>query len=83
MSVSGVLCLLACLIQTVDLTLGLGPNQVMDFTFLLPAGGTECFFQPTSRNKTIEVEYQVKFFFFFFNSNVFGVTQWLSWIMSN
>lgn len=59
MSVSRVLCLLACLIQAVDLTLGMGSSQLMDFTFLLPAGGTECFFQPTSRNNRIEVEYQV------------------------
>lgn len=60
MSVSGALCLLlACLIQTIDLTLPLGPSQLMDFTFLLPAGGKECFFQPTSRNERIEIEYQV------------------------
>ncbi|XP_003964787.3 transmembrane emp24 domain-containing protein 1a [Takifugu rubripes] len=59
MSVSGGLCLLACLIQAVDSTSGLRPNQLMDFTFLLPAGGTECFFQPTLRNNGIEVEYQV------------------------
>lgn len=57
MSVSGGLCLLACLIQAVDS--GARPNQLMDFTFLLPAGGTECFFQPTLRNNRVEVEYQV------------------------
>lgn len=60
MSVSGVLCLLlACLIQTADLTVAPGPSQLMDFTFLLPAGGNECFFQPTSGNARIEIEYQV------------------------
>lgn len=60
MSVSGVLCLLlACLIQAVDLTLSPGPNQLVDFTFLLPAGRKECFFQPTSKNERIEIEYQV------------------------
>lgn len=59
MSVSGALCLLACLLQTVDLTLALGSSQLMDFTFLLPAGDTQCFFQPTLKNDRIEVEYQV------------------------
>lgn len=60
MSVSGVLCLLlACLIQTADLTVAPGPRQLMDFTFLLSAGGKECFFQPTSGNERIEIEYQV------------------------
>lgn len=59
MSVSGGLCLLACLIQAVDSTLGVRPNQLMDFTFLLPAGGTECFFQHTLTNNKVEVEYQV------------------------
>lgn len=59
MSVLGGLCLLACLIQAVDSTLGVWANQLVDFTFLLPAGGTECFFQPTLRNNRVEVEYQV------------------------
>ncbi|XP_018560116.1 transmembrane emp24 domain-containing protein 1a [Lates calcarifer] len=51
--------LLACFILTVDLTLGSGPNQDMEFTFLLPAASTECFFQTTTRNDSMEVEYQV------------------------
>lgn len=62
MSVSAALCTLASLILTIDLALGLGPNQDMDFTFLLPAGSTECFFQPTSRQDRLEFEYQVKVF---------------------
>uniref|UniRef100_A0A3B4UQE0 Transmembrane p24 trafficking protein 1a n=1 Tax=Seriola dumerili TaxID=41447 RepID=A0A3B4UQE0_SERDU len=53
------LCLLACFILTVDLTLGLGSNQDMQFTFLLPAGSTECFYQTTMSNDSMEVEYQV------------------------
>ncbi|XP_051245380.1 transmembrane emp24 domain-containing protein 1a isoform X1 [Dicentrarchus labrax] len=52
-------CLLACLILTVGLTLGVGPNQNREFTFLLPAGTTECFYQTTVRNDSMEVEYQV------------------------
>lgn len=59
MNVSAELGLLACLILTVGLTLGLGPNQNVEFTFLLPAGRTECFFQTTARNDSMEVEYQV------------------------
>jgi len=59
MNVSGDICLLVCLILTVSLTLGLGPNKVMEFTFLLSAGSAECFYQTTARNDSIEVEYQV------------------------
>ncbi|KAM8723664.1 transmembrane emp24 domain-containing protein 1a [Acanthopagrus schlegelii] len=59
MNVSAELGLLAGLILTVGLTLGLGPNQNVEFTFLLPAGRTECFFQTTVRNDSMEVEYQV------------------------
>ncbi|KAG7243472.1 hypothetical protein INR49_011028 [Caranx melampygus] len=57
--VSAQLCLLACVILSVDLTLGLGTNHGMTFTFLLPAGSTECFYQTTTWNDSMEVEYQV------------------------
>lgn len=30
-----------------------------EFTFLLPAGRSECFFQTAIKNGTMEVEYQV------------------------
>lgn len=59
MEVSLQLRLLAGLILTTSLTLGLGPSQDMEFTFLLPAGSTECFYQTTSSDDTMEVEYQV------------------------
>ncbi|KAM4604421.1 transmembrane emp24 domain-containing protein 1b [Polymixia lowei] len=36
-----------------------GQNQDTEFTFLLPAGTTECFFQTAIKNGTIEVEFQV------------------------
>lgn len=36
-----------------------GPNLDSEFTFLLPAGRTECFFQTAIKNGTMEVEYQV------------------------
>ncbi|XP_035035851.1 transmembrane emp24 domain-containing protein 1-like [Hippoglossus stenolepis] len=59
MSVSAQLCLLACVTLTGHLTLALGSNQDVELTFLLPAGSTECFYQTTASNDTMEVEYQV------------------------
>lgn len=57
------LCLLACfctiLDTTVGLGLGLGQKKDMAFTFLLPAGRTECFFQTAISGDSLEVEYQV------------------------
>lgn len=49
--------LLLCV--SVDIVVSLGPKQDMKFTFILPAGRTECFFQPTVRGDTLEFEYQV------------------------
>ncbi|XP_041812368.1 transmembrane emp24 domain-containing protein 1a [Chelmon rostratus] len=49
------LCSLACLILTVGSTWG----ENIEFTFLLPAGSTECFYQTAARNDSMEVEYQV------------------------
>ncbi|KAM8843807.1 transmembrane emp24 domain-containing protein 1-like isoform 2-T2 [Spinachia spinachia] len=59
MKVCAELFLLALFPRTVDLTLGLGPNKNVEFTFLLPAGSTECFYQTTAKNDSVEVEYQV------------------------
>ncbi|KAM4531449.1 transmembrane emp24 domain-containing protein 1-like [Odontesthes bonariensis] len=56
-SASARLCWMACLTLTVGLTSGSGPNQ--EFTFLLPAGSTECFYQTTTKNDSMEVEFQV------------------------
>lgn len=36
-----------------------GQNLDSEFTFLLPAGRSECFFQTAAKNATMEVEYQV------------------------
>lgn len=36
-----------------------GQNLDSEFTFLLPAGRFECFFQTAVKNGTMEVEYQV------------------------
>ncbi|KAM9746290.1 transmembrane emp24 domain-containing protein 1-like [Menidia menidia] len=49
--------LIVCLILAVGLTSGLGPNQ--QFTFLLPAGSTECFYQTSTKNNSIDIDYQV------------------------
>ncbi|XP_051988179.1 transmembrane emp24 domain-containing protein 1a [Xyrauchen texanus] len=43
----------------VDLGFAFGSNLDTEFTFLLPAGGTECFFQTATKNGSMEVEYQV------------------------
>lgn len=36
-----------------------GQNLDSEFTFLLPAGRSDCFFQMAIKNGTMEVEYQV------------------------
>lgn len=36
------------------------PGTDSELTFLLPAGHTECFYQTTPRNASLEVEYQVR-----------------------
>ncbi|XP_037333506.2 transmembrane emp24 domain-containing protein 1a isoform X2 [Pungitius pungitius] len=59
MKVCGELFLLALFIQSVDLTLGLGPNTNVELTLLLPAGSTDCFHQTTAKNDSIKVKYQV------------------------
>ncbi|XP_026181521.1 transmembrane emp24 domain-containing protein 1a [Mastacembelus armatus] len=59
MNVSAQLCLLVYLFLTVGLTLASGSNTDIEFTFLLPAGRTECFYQTAARNDSMEVEYQV------------------------
>ncbi|XP_034567156.1 transmembrane emp24 domain-containing protein 1-like [Notolabrus celidotus] len=59
MTVPAQLSLLACLTLTVGLTLGFEPNKGTSFTFLLPAGTTECFFQTTESNGSMEFSYQV------------------------
>ncbi|XP_028841800.1 transmembrane emp24 domain-containing protein 1a [Denticeps clupeoides] len=53
------LCVFSLLLLSVDLALSLRTNQDVDFTFLLPAGSTECFFQSATENSSMEVEYQV------------------------
>ncbi|XP_029993322.1 transmembrane emp24 domain-containing protein 1b [Sphaeramia orbicularis] len=48
--------LLGCCLGSVK---GFGSNLDSEFTFLLPAGRSECFFQTAVKNGTMEVEYQV------------------------
>ncbi|KAK2916741.1 hypothetical protein Q8A67_001115 [Cirrhinus molitorella] len=51
--------LLLLLTLSLDLGFAFGQNKDTEFTFLLPAGATECFFQTATKNGSIEVEYQV------------------------
>ncbi|XP_031683881.1 uncharacterized protein LOC109880116 isoform X1 [Oncorhynchus kisutch] len=59
LSVAVRLYLLSCFVVSVDFTLGLGQSQDTEFTFQLPAGRTECFYQTATKNGSLEVEYQV------------------------
>ncbi|XP_067312799.1 transmembrane emp24 domain-containing protein 1a [Pseudorasbora parva] len=52
-------CLLLFLTLCVDLGFEFGQNKDSEFTFLLPPGATECFFQTAIKSGSIEVEYQV------------------------
>ncbi|XP_076000288.1 transmembrane emp24 domain-containing protein 1a [Genypterus blacodes] len=52
-------CLLAGFTLCAHLTEALGPDRNTEFTFLLPAGSTECFYQSTGRNESMEVGFQV------------------------
>ncbi|XP_056310178.1 transmembrane emp24 domain-containing protein 1a [Danio aesculapii] len=52
-------CFLSFLTLCLDLGFTFGQNKDTEFTFLLPAGATECFFQTATRNSSMEVEYQV------------------------
>lgn len=51
--------LLTYVVVNVCFTLCSGQSRDIEFTFLLPAGTSECFFQTTAKNWTMEVEYQV------------------------
>uniref|UniRef100_A0AAW0PWX2 GOLD domain-containing protein n=1 Tax=Mugilogobius chulae TaxID=88201 RepID=A0AAW0PWX2_9GOBI len=53
------LLLVVVLSLSIDKAVSLGPKQDMEFTFILPAGATECFYQPTMTGDTMEFEYQV------------------------
>lgn len=60
MSAPGELCLLACLFLGAGFSLALGASQTQDFTFVLPAGRAECFYQTAAKSDSVEVNYQVK-----------------------
>ncbi|RVE69648.1 hypothetical protein OJAV_G00079820 [Oryzias javanicus] len=59
MAVTAWLGLVTLLTLTVGLIWGSEAKQHMEFTFILPAGSSDCFFQSTTRNDSMEVEYQV------------------------
>ncbi|XP_056136588.1 transmembrane emp24 domain-containing protein 1b [Lampris incognitus] len=47
------------LLSSLGLVSPFSQNKDVEFTFLLPAGTSECFFQTATKNGTMEVEYQV------------------------
>lgn len=49
-------CLFVC---SAALSLASGFSQSVSFTFLLPAGRSECFYQTVAKSDSIEVDYQV------------------------
>lgn len=61
MSATGArLCALTCLLACgAALSLASGSSRTVSFTFLLPAGQSECFYQTAARSDSIEVDYQV------------------------
>ncbi|XP_019718233.1 transmembrane emp24 domain-containing protein 1-like [Hippocampus comes] len=53
------LALAACLAANLARVLSSVPTQNMEFTYLLPAGSRECFFQSVEKDSRLEFEYQV------------------------
>lgn len=51
--------LLACFAAFFAAVHAFSPNVDSEFTFVLPAGSRECFYQTTVTNGSMEVEYQV------------------------
>ncbi len=78
-----VVCLLLFLTLSVDLAFAFGQNKDTEFTFLLPPGATECFFQTATENGSMEVEYQVNEIFKVFQLfNWFKMITYLKWLES-
>ncbi|XP_024115822.1 transmembrane emp24 domain-containing protein 1b [Oryzias melastigma] len=55
----GCVCFVVLFVWTTRAVDGFGRNQDNELTFQLPAGSSECFYQSTIKNGTMEVEYQV------------------------
>ncbi|XP_061838260.1 transmembrane emp24 domain-containing protein 5-like [Nerophis lumbriciformis] len=53
------LTLLAYWSVKVSWAVSIKPNTEMEFTFVLPAGSRECFYQSTDKDSSLEFEYQV------------------------
>ncbi|XP_061905860.1 transmembrane emp24 domain-containing protein 1-like isoform X1 [Entelurus aequoreus] len=53
------LTLLAYCSLKVSWAVSIKPNTDMEFTFVLPAGSRECFYQSTEKDSSLEFEYQV------------------------
>ncbi|NP_001090383.1 transmembrane p24 trafficking protein 5 L homeolog precursor [Xenopus laevis] len=59
MGKEAVLFLMLLIHYTVRHCLGFSQSVDSDYTFTLPAGHKECFFQPMKKDATLEIEYQV------------------------
>jgi protein ERP2 len=53
------LCLFLVLVSEKFLVAAFSQSLVSDFTFTLPAGRKECFFQTMKKDASLEIEYQV------------------------
>ncbi|XP_012695145.2 transmembrane emp24 domain-containing protein 1 [Clupea harengus] len=53
------LCMVSFFVSFVDVVLTFRKNQDVEFTFVLPAGATECFYQTITDQNSMEVEYQI------------------------
>lgn len=53
------LCLFSVLVSEKFLVAAFSQSLVSDFTFTLPAGRKECFFQTMKKDASLEIEYQV------------------------
>ncbi|XP_024277541.1 transmembrane emp24 domain-containing protein 5 isoform X2 [Oncorhynchus tshawytscha] len=53
------LCLISVLVSEKFLVAAFSQSLVSDFTFTLPAGRKECFFQTMKKDASLEIEYQV------------------------
>ncbi|CAB1332010.1 unnamed protein product [Coregonus sp. 'balchen'] len=57
--VLGLLCLFSVLVSEMFMVAAFSQSLDSDFTFTLPAGRKECFFQTMKKDASLEIEYQV------------------------
>ncbi|XP_024273947.1 transmembrane emp24 domain-containing protein 5 [Oncorhynchus nerka] len=57
--VRGLLCLFSVLVSEMFMVAAFSQSMDSDFTFTLPSGRKECFFQTMKKDASLEIEYQV------------------------